>query len=155
MQLTRERLSILVQEFFLQLQDHVSKFWSKYICFELRHGANLPPFYGIAGYNKITERIFVLPIGINYLYGMAKWFYHEIAEGVTSRAESYTYKTGRQLGQLAGEQRGYHLGYVDAKNGEPNRVMAALRASGMSLPDENGESEPVQDDGEVYEDATD
>jgi len=125
-----ERSSILVRDFLYQLQERIINFWQKHICFELRHGTNIPPFYGLAGFNKVTERMWVLPIGVNYLYGLLNWFYHDIAEGLFSRAESYTYKTGRQIGQLAGEQRGYRIGYLDAKNGEPDKVMQALRING-------------------------
>jgi hypothetical protein len=123
----KEKLSILVREFLDRVQVWIINFWQTRICFELRHGANIPPWYGLAGYNKLTERMWVLPIGFNYIWGILNWLHKEIAEGIFSRAESYTYKTGRQLGQLAGEQRGYRLGYVDAKNGQPDAVMAALK----------------------------
>ena len=138
----RDILSILGQKFLDEVWAHVLNFWHKHICFELRHGANIPPFYGLAGYNKLTERMWVLPLGINYLWGILNWLYHEIAEGIFSRAESYTYKTGRQLGQLAGEQRGYRIGYLDAKNGAEDKVMAALRISGdKPLPYLNADGE--------------
>lgn len=144
----REYLSNLVQDFFVRVESRLQDFSDKYICFELRHGANLPAGYGWAGYNKITERVYVLPIGINYLYSLTRWFYFEIAEGIQSRAESYTYKTGRQLGQLAGEQRGYQLGYIDAKNGKPNAVLEALKKKGVQIPDAPALPDEAEDDNE-------
>ena len=85
------------------------------------------PGYGWAGYNELTGRVEVMPLGLNYLYSMVMWLYYEVVEGCQSRAQSYTYKTGHQLGAFAGYQKGYMEGYADRGNGTPNKVLETMK----------------------------
>ena len=119
------------QKFLGQLRkwkSEVTGFYYTRVCFEIRHGENIPAGYGWAGYNEATDRVYVLPLGLNYLYTIFTWIYHEIWRGMQSRAQSYTYMTGRKLGEVAGYQVGYMRGYVDAKNGTPNKITEIQRA---------------------------
>jgi hypothetical protein len=107
----------------------ISGFWKTRVFFELRHGQNIPAWYGWAGYNEATDRVEVMPLGLNYLYSMLMWVYYEIVEGCQSRAHSYTFKVARETGQFAGYQQGYMHGYVDGKNNKPNKVLETQRAT--------------------------
>jgi hypothetical protein len=105
----------------IQLSWRDFKAWFKR---ELKHGENIPVGFGWAGYNELTERVYVLPIGINYLWTIGTYLYHGVWKGLQSREQSYTYKTGLQLGTFSGYKQGYMHGYTDAKNGIPNKLYA-------------------------------
>lgn len=103
-------------------------FWNTKVYFELKHGENIPRGYGWAGYNVETERVFVLPILINWLWSLLTTIYYGVVEGVQSREQSYTYKTGLQLGSFSGYRQGYMHGYTDSRNGKPNKVLGQANA---------------------------
>ena len=91
---------------------------------ELKHGELMPRGYGWAGYDERTEHIFVMPMPINMVYSGWMWFYYEMVSGFQSCAQSYTYKTGLQLGQFSGYKQGYMAGYTDCRNKVPNKLLA-------------------------------
>lgn len=97
-------------------------FWGRRCCILLAHGQVIPRFYGWAGYDEGQERVYVMPIGINFLYSFVTWLYHEVVQGCQSRSQSYTYHTAWKLGEQAGTQKGYMVGYVDGRNQQPNRL---------------------------------
>lgn len=120
--------------FLLDRLSPISKFWFAHVYVELKAGQNIPTFYGWAGYNIATQRIVVLPLGLNLLWTGLTWFYFDIVEGCglihgeiqkgfQSRAQSYTFKTGVNLGARGGWEKGYMEGYTDGRNKNPNRVL--------------------------------
>ena len=123
-------LYLLAFAAYLQLAARDAWQWFKR---DLKHGENIPAGFGWAGYNELTERVYVMPIGINYLYTIGTFLYHEIWQGLQSRAQSYTYKTGLQLGTFSGYKQGYMAGYIDSKNGQPNKLYA--RDGGIVAPE--------------------